>query len=492
MTMRRFDSSSPVVSHDEAVALATRLLDMLPKEAYGVAFEHIAQSVTAIANGRVHLGTDRDTFNIWFLSNYGSGLPVTVKLNTPDVALMPRIVQHALALRPPRAKGDDTVYDPDEERHYRYRPEQHMPVALWHESTAQALMTDRATAVPPLLKPAAAANMNPAATVGCSARATMCLYRAGLQAFSRETDCEITVTTRTPDGRASGWAGQASRDWATMTPATIAEASLTFATMSKNAVALEPGRRVAILGPAAVGELVQRMAPMFSAPTTDAGGMPFSLPHYNSLDTMDNRKKHNKIGMRVMDPRLRFLSDPADPDGGFPPFFPPPDMAAGFPTPAMTWIEQGILKNLAYPTLYGRIRGKTPCLDPSSMRVEAVPGTHTATIEEMIANCEEGIYVNRVSNVGLIDRFTGMMTGVTRDGCFLVKRGRVEKPLKNFRFMVSPFYIFNSVELIGAPTRVAFGYTTPLSPFRRWPRQPIIVPPVMVRDFNFSALSDAV
>jgi predicted Zn-dependent protease len=181
------------------------------------------------------------------------------------------------------------------------------------------------------------------------------------------------------------------------------------------------------------------------------------------------------------------ISDPSDPDGGYQPFF-----GSGFASPKMSWIEGGTLKNLAYSVGYAMARGKPYAENPWSIRVT---GGNT-TIEQMIAQCQEGVYVNRFSSVDLVDMSTGMMTGVTRDGCFFVKNGKIDRPIKNFRFLESPFVFMNNVEAMGVPERAAFGYTPPAvtyyDPFSTWPRRPVIVPPMMVRDFNFSALSDAV
>jgi predicted Zn-dependent protease len=118
-------------------------------------------------------------------------------------------------------------------------------------------------------------------------------------------------------------------------------------------------------------------------------------------------------------------------------------------------------------------------------------------IEAMIASCHEGIYVNRFAGVDQIDGRNGMLTGVTCDGCFLVKGGKIDGPVKNFRFADSPWFFLNQIIALGVPVRAAFGYTPPaLSepsiPETQWPRPPVIVPPMMVRDFNFTALADAV
>ena len=116
------------------------------------------------------------------------------------------------------------------------------------------------------------------------------------------------------------------------------------------------------------------------------------------------------------------------------------------------------------------------------------------TLQEMIASCKEGIYVNRFSDVHMVNQESGLTTGVTRDGCFFVKDGKISKAVKNFRFLESPFFFLNKVEAIGTAERAAFGYTPPArgEGYALWPRPPIIAPPMMVNDFNFSALADFV
>jgi predicted Zn-dependent protease len=97
-----------------------------------------------------------------------------------------------------------------------------------------------------------------------------------------------------------------------------------------------------------------------------------------------------------------------------------------------------------------------------------------------------------------------MCTGVTRDGCFFVKKGKIDRPVKNFRWQASPFFVLNNIIAMGQSHRTAFGY----SPWTQqeqghgmpdawvgmldWPRRPMVVPPLMVRDFNFVALIDAI
>ena len=104
----------------------------------------------------------------------------------------------------------------------------------------------------------------------------------------------------------------------------------------------------------------------------------------------------------------------------------------------------------------------------------------------------EDIYVNLFTNVELLDPRNRIVTGVTADGSFLVKNGKIDGPVKNVRFADSPWFIFNQVLALGVPARAPMGYTANGDPEQRWQLKPIIVPPMMVRDFNFTRLADAV
>jgi len=82
-----------------------------------------------------------------------------------------------------------------------------------------------------------------------------------------------------------------------------------------------------------------------------------------------------------------------------------------------------------------------------------------------------------------------MMTGITSGGCFLIKKGKIEKAIKNLRFTDSPWFFLNRLMAIGTSERSAFGYAPW---YGKWPLPPTIVPPLMVAEFNFTALADAV
>lgn len=76
-----------------------------------------------------------------------------------------------------------------------------------------------------------------------------------------------------------------------------------------------------------------------------------------------------------------------------------------------------------------------------------------------------------------MDRLTLLLTGATRDGTFLIENGKITKPIKNFRFTESPFFVLNKLDAFGEPVRAS---------------RDVVCPRLKVRDFNFTSLTDAI
>jgi predicted Zn-dependent protease len=249
---------------------------------------------------------------------------------------------------------------------------------------------------------------------------------------------------------------------------------------------MEPGKYTAILSAQAVGTLVQTMAEQefFHFAENAIGSGPFVY------ERAVPGRPPCKLGERVFDPRISLWTDPTDPECGCFPFF-----MSGYPSGKETWVKEGVLRAMAYDVARGIARHKTPVEDPVCVRMSG----GTTSVEQMIAQCERGIYVHRLSGVTVVDRSSGTMSGVTRDGCFLIEHGKIAKPVINFRILQSPVAAFNNLLEIGVPRRVAFGFASPGggggrydAVLRSWPKPPVVVPPMMVHDFNFAGLVDAV
>jgi predicted Zn-dependent protease len=292
-----------------------------------------------------------------------------------------------------------------------------------------------------------------------NARAVAVATSNGLFAYHRTTDADFSVTARTPDATGSGWASGGSRDWARVDPASIGRIAAQKAVASRNPQALEPGLYTAVLEPSAVNELVPLLNNAFNARTSDEGRGAFSKPGGGT-----------KIGEQVMDERVTLYSDPSDPGLLGQPFD-----SEGLPLSRTVWVENGILRSLAYSRFWAQKQDKRPT-GPSFAGGLVLAGG-TKSTEEVIAGCERGILVTHFFYIRSLDTRTVLQTGLTRDGTFLIEAGKITRALKNFRWNESPLLMLNRLEDIGRPMATAAGR---------------MMPALRIRNFNFSSLSEAV
>jgi len=292
-----------------------------------------------------------------------------------------------------------------------------------------------------------------------NARAVAVATSNGLFAYHRTTDADFSVTARTPDATGSGWASGGSRDWARVDPASIGRIAAQKAVASRNPQALEPGLYTAVLEPSAVNELVPLLNNAFNARTSDEGRGAFSKPGGGT-----------KIGEQVMDERVTLYSDPSDPGLLGQPFD-----SEGLPLSRTVWVENGVLRSLAYSRFWAQKQDKRPT-GPSFAGGLVLAGG-TKSTEEVIAGCERGILVTHFFYIRSLDTRTVLQTGLTRDGTFLIEAGKITRALKNFRWNESPLLMLNRLEDIGRPMATAAGR---------------MMPALRIGNFNFSSLSEAV
>jgi len=339
---------------------------------------------------------------------------------------------------------------------------------LWSETTVRALESSAAAGVvADTIDFMTAAGVVGAGYLRCEQRGQAAMNKSGLFAYSRATSCEFTVTARTADATGSGWAGLKHEDWSKIDCKAIAQRAIDVARRSANPVAVEPGRYTVILEPAAVAPLMY----WFMDALAVGGG------------AFQDEQGKSYLGRRVVDSRLTFSSDPADPEAPFTPFveqqphFIRNGGSVGLPIRAATWIENGILKNLTYSQEQAAQMGATePLLNDGALRMRG----GTTSLDEMIASTRRGLHVYRLWGTGLSDVSSLLCEGWTRDGVFLIEDGKVTKPVKNFRFRESPLFVLNSLDAVGREERV-------------WTAgQPMIVPRLKVRDFNMASMTDAV
>ncbi|HHH49790.1 MAG TPA: TldD/PmbA family protein, partial [Saprospiraceae bacterium] len=182
---------------------------------------------------------------------------------------------------------------------------------------------------------------------------------------------------------------------------------------------------------------------------------------------LSNKGGGTKLGEKILDERVNIYSDPLSED------VPSRTWSGnGLPVKKTNWIENGVIKNLFYSRYWAKKQGKTPNPFPGNAIMEG----GTASIEDLIKDTKKGVLVTRLWYIRTVDPQTLLYTGLTRDGTFFIENGKIAYPVKNFRFNESPIIMLNNLEAMGKSQRVNGN----------------MIPPLKVRDFTFTSLSDAI
>jgi len=115
---------------------------------------------------------------------------------------------------------------------------------------------------------------------------------------------------------------------------------------------------------------------------------------------------------------------------------------------------------------------------PMNVVVEGPPAAQAKTTEQMIAGTERGLLVTRLWYIREVDPYEKILTGMTRDGTFLIENGKLQCGLRNFRFNESLIHMLSNVEEQGTPVRSSGEESFDM-----------VVPPMKVRDFNFTEVT---
>jgi predicted Zn-dependent protease len=466
---RRITGASPVLSRAEAEAIAKHALSFASADETRVTIRSVVRSNTRFAVNQVSTAGDNTDAVVTVRSAWGKR-SATATTNKLDDEALKAVVQNAERLA--KLSPEDLEGMPE------LGAQTYEESKGWSEATAGLEPAARAAAVQRIAVPAKDAGLVSTGYLESLGTATAIANSKGLFAYGRGTESVLTTTVRTPDGRGSGWGGSAHWDWSKIDAGALGATAIEKARASVDPVAIEPGRYTVVLEPTAVGNLVQLIGGALSARSADEGRSFFTKPGGG-----------NKIGMKVVDERVTLSSDPLDPDTYGNPF-----TSEGLPVTRNVWIENGVVKNLAYDRYWAEKKGVPANAGGGGGGFFGGGGGLVgglkmaggdATLEDLIRGTERGILVTRFWYIRPVDPRTILYTGLTRDGTFLIENGKITKAVKNLRFNESPIFMLNNLEAMTRPIRVSASESGN-------PGQAIVVPAIRTRDFTFTSLSDAI
>ena len=378
----------------------------------------------------------------------------TASINEFDDASLERVVRRAEDLARLAPENPEFVPAIDKQAY--------KPSATYSESTAAVTPEFRAQIAADSIQPCRGHGLVAAGFLEDGHGFVAIANSNGNFGYQKTTSFDYTCTVRTEDGRGSGWVGRNLKDAADFRADQDIRTAIRKATDSAEAKALEPGKYTVILEPAAAAGLISFMMNFFDARSADEG-----------RSFLSKKGGGNKLGELVYDPRVNLFADPWHPEAPVLPWD-----GEGLPRERMPIIEGGKVMNLDYSRFWAKKQGKRAVGSPGNL---LMAGGSKSTAD-LVRGTRKGILVTRTWYIRMVDPQTVLLTGLTRDGTFYIEDGQIKYPVKNFRFNESPVIMLNNIEELGKPVRVAGDESSFV----------MMIPPMKLRDFTFTSLSDAV
>jgi len=293
----------------------------------------------------------------------------------------------------------------------------------------------------------------------------------GLTNWHEQTLAEVSITMLASDS--SGWQKANSPDARNLDPLRLAEIAAQKAVESAHPKEIPAGKYTVILEPAAVLDIVG-----------------FMFWDYSGMAILDQRSfLTGRIGTKLFGENITILDDVAHPLQAGSPFD-----GEGVLRQKVTLVENGIVKRVVYARAtaarmrHSEHRDNIGPIEATGhgfaipnemgempMNIVFASTDNPQTVEQMIASTERGVLVTRLWYIREVEPFEKMLTGMTRDGTFLVENGRVQEGVRNFRFNESLIHMLSNVEAMSTPARSCGEESFDM-----------VVPAMKVRDFNFT------
>jgi predicted Zn-dependent protease len=278
----------------------------------------------------------------------------------------------------------------------------------------------------------------------------------------------LSVTARSREGGGSGYFLRNHFDVSKLDTVRIGREAIQKALRSRGPRTLSAGAYTVILEPQAVADLLGFFAFSFDARQADEGRSPFSAPGGKT-----------KLGEKIFDERLSIWSDPWHPELPV-----SPAAQDGIPAQKFYLVRHGVVENLTYSRFWAQQKHKEPSPGPVNVIMES--SGRPASVSDMVKDTRKGLLVSRFWYIRGVEPRIAAVTGLTRDGVWYVEDGKIQYPVRNFRFNQSLLELLapGNVDLIGESERV--GSSEAQGSFAA------LLPALKVKEFHFTSQSEAV
>ncbi|MBS3920589.1 MAG: TldD/PmbA family protein [Deltaproteobacteria bacterium] len=291
----------------------------------------------------------------------------------------------------------------------------------------------------------------------------------GVEAYQNYSDLVFHLIVEKDGG--SGYASYVSRDPAQLDIDSLAKEAIVKALRGEPAQ-IEPGEYEVILEPYAVSDLLSFLGYL----------------GFHALAIQEGRSFFcNEFGRKLVDSRVTIYDDGLDPEGLQIPF----DFE-GIPKQRVTFLEEGVAKGVTYDSFTGNREGKNSTghglIAPNTegpIPINLFMQGGESSLEEMVRSVRKGIYVTRFHYTNVVEPMKAVLTGMTRDGTFLIEEGEIKRPIKNLRFTESVLRALSRVSAVSRERKICSEGTV----YSRRFITGVVAPAIKVDGFNFSGVS---
>jgi predicted Zn-dependent protease len=460
-----------MLTRTEAEVITQRVIAMAPRSDVIVRVTDLRRCNERFAANRITAAADTDAFEV--------AVEITNKARTGRASVT-ESSDSGLRRAVTRALETSALAFPDPEYLPLLAPQHYPEIKGFDQATSQRENGGLTDVLRHTIDTAKKNGLSAAGFLGLDVECRAIANSNGLFGFSHRTWAAYSATVRALETGGSGWAGSQSFRLQEVDGTTVTEEACRLALLSQRPQRLDPGKYTVILCPSAVDEMVGFVGLSLSARATQQGET-----------FLSNSKGGDRLGESVLGSNITLRTDPFHPAlpnwpwstegsllyriygaGGS------PDLAAE----KVTWIEKGTLRNLAYDRYWAQRHERKPnAFPPSNLIVDG----GTASVDDLVSSTEHGILITRLWYVRLVEPQTIQVSGTTRDGTFLIERGKIAYPIVNLRFNQSVVEMLRNVEALARSEPA--GAMSPL--VATGLNQ---MPAMKVRSFNFTSVSDAV
>jgi PmbA protein len=464
-----------MLTQDQAAEIFDRIKKLSSADEVEVLFSGANFALTRFANNTIHQNVE-DENHIVSVRTVFAGRTARATTNKFDDDSLQRVVTSSEALAKVQHPDPDLLLMPDSrEAEAGAAGGSHtQSPSRYFAQTAAITPQLRADGVKKIVDVAKKHKLTTAGIFSSAESVEGIFNSRGLSRWHRQTLAEVSITMLGADS--SGWQKANSPDVANLEPLHLAEIAARKAIDSAKPAEIPAGKYTVILEPSAVLDIVG-----------------FMFWDYSGMAILDQRSfLTGRIGSKLFGENITIWDDVADPLQSGAPFD-----GEGMRRQRVPLVENGIVKRVVYARATAERMKRSEHKDkvgpiaatghgfplPNEMGEMPVNVVFAApsdpqSLEQMIASTERGVLITRLWYIREVDPYEKIVTGMTRDGTFLVENGEVRKGVRNFRFNQSLIQMLSNIDAMSAPLRACGEESFDM-----------VVPAMKVRDFNFTEVT---